>query len=391
MLRLNRHPESGATLVLVAVMIVALLAVGAIAVDIGMLYTARTSAQHAADSAALAGAAEFLQPCNAVAGTPAPPGCGTVRSVTLAAQNAAIAIASRNAIFGTPVVVAAADVNVDEANRRVTVTVRRAGAGGVTTFFARVFGVDSVDVLARARAEASATGTASRCIKPIYLPNTILSDKDPAAACSSTPKEVVFDSTNHMTDWAKSKLGSLMSIRPTKPPGALVPSQFYSLDFGSGATTYRCAWSECLNDAACKTDISLVRCGNKYPVETGNMNGPTQQGVEDLIGSPPDTWVEIGKYNYQGNASMPVSTSRALSIAPVWDNCDPTNPIVPGTHGQNVQVVGFVEMFVDGYDAGNDAVMAHLVNHIECGAVGAGPTGENTGPMARPVRLVQNP
>ena len=202
--------QRGATLTLVAVMMVALLAVGAIAVDIGMLYTARTSAQHAADGAALAGAQEFLNPCNTVAGTAAPAGCVTVQTVTDAARQAAIAIAAQNGIFGTPVTVAPADVNVDETNRWVTVTVRRTGGSGITTFFARVFGVKSVDVLAQARAEASAAGTASRCIKPVYLPNTILSQLDPQTACNANPKQVIFDSTDHMTDWAKAQLGSQM-------------------------------------------------------------------------------------------------------------------------------------------------------------------------------------
>jgi hypothetical protein len=120
------------------------------------------------------------------------------------------------------------------------------------------------------------------------------------------------------------------------------------------------------------------------------MLGPTEQGVGDLIGNPPDVWAEIGKYYQGGDTSMPVSTSRSLALAPVWDDCDPTNPIDPGKHGQSVKVVGFVEMFVDGWDRTTSGVKAHLVRNIGCDAGGAGATGPNTGPLAVPVRLVQS-
>ena len=55
----DRRPEKGMTLPLVAVFIVVLFAFAALAIDLGILYTARTSAQHAADAGALAGAAVF--------------------------------------------------------------------------------------------------------------------------------------------------------------------------------------------------------------------------------------------------------------------------------------------------------------------------------------------
>ena len=51
----------GATIVLVAVSSAALLAVGALAVDTGMMFKVRADGQRAADAAALAGAAEFLK------------------------------------------------------------------------------------------------------------------------------------------------------------------------------------------------------------------------------------------------------------------------------------------------------------------------------------------
>ena len=50
----------GATLVLTAVLLIGLMAVPALVIDLGSLFTARAEAQRAADAAALAGASAWL-------------------------------------------------------------------------------------------------------------------------------------------------------------------------------------------------------------------------------------------------------------------------------------------------------------------------------------------
>src|SRR5947208_5887467 len=151
----RRHSERGMTIAMVALCIVVLFAMAALAVDLGILYTARTSAQHAADAAALAGAFTFT---NTIAPQPA------------SAREAAIATAATNKILGTSVVVGAGNVIVDTAARTVTVTVPRTSAGGnpVDTYFARVLGHNNSDVSAKATAEAGFQGSASRCVKPVF-------------------------------------------------------------------------------------------------------------------------------------------------------------------------------------------------------------------------------
>jgi Flp pilus assembly protein TadG len=364
------------TVAMVALCIVVLFLMGALAVDLGVLFTARTSAQHAADAAALAGAYSFLSSAN-----PQPS----------SAESAAVATAAANTILGTPVTISAANISVDTALRRVTVTVPRTAAGGnaIGTFFARVSNNNSADIVAKASAEAGLQGSASRCVKPVFIPNTILSDKslDPnnaAGACNAG--EVLFDRSGNVTAFAQGKIGSQQTIRPVKPQRALAPSQFYSLDFGSGGSTYRCAWGQCLNYCS---GVSEIACGQRYPVETGNMTGPTNQGVRNLIGNPPDLWISVGHYNVDG---VEMDSSKSLVVAPVWQNCDPP-PIDPGTSGQTVAVVGFFEMFVDDVSGGGD-VTAHIVGPIKCpnnggGGGGAGTPAPSTGPMATPVRLIQ--
>ncbi len=380
MLALKRDPQKGMSVAMVALCIVVLFAMAALAVDLGVLFTARTSAQHAADAAALAGAFTFIAPPNA----PQPS----------SAQNAAVATAAANKILGTSVAITSGNVVVDTATRRVTVTVPRTAAGGnaIGTFFAGIFGSgnNKADVVAKATAEAGQQGSASRCMKPIFVPNTILADPNlpgtfPQNACNA--KQLIFDSSGSITAFATTKLGNQVSIRPVAPQKALEPSQFYSLDFGSGGSTYRCAWGQCLNYCGGTAEIG---CGDNLPVETGNMNGPTTQGVRNLIDSPhQDKWISIG--NYQTDAGASLVTSKSLVVAPVWDDCSQT--INPGTNGQKVKVIGFLELFVDGL-SGQATVNAHIVGPIACprnggGGGGAGNPNPSTGPYATPVRLIQ--
>src|SRR3954469_5026903 len=92
--------EKGMTIAMVALCIVVLFAMAALAVDLGVLYTARTSAQHAADAAALAGAYTFLS---------------TTAPQPSSAENAAVATAATNSVLGTPVSITAANISVDTA------------------------------------------------------------------------------------------------------------------------------------------------------------------------------------------------------------------------------------------------------------------------------------
>ena len=361
----RRERTRGVTIVLVCLLILALFVMAALAVDAGLLYTARTAAQSAADAAALAGAFSFLNP---VAEQPA------------TAIQDAVATAAKNSILGQSVVIDSSDVIVDLVNRRVTVTVPRTGANGIPVAFARVMGMTHVDVLAKATAEAGQAGAGARCVRPIFIPNTLLSAESVSAACSDG-QTIVDPTTHQITPYATGLLGTQTAIRPTSPSGVLVPSQFYSVDFGSGANTYECTLSSCLND--CNVTPASLGCSDSVPVEVGNMVGPTDQGITDLIGNPADVWVGIGEYmDSSGNIN---DTSRSLSVVPIWDDC--TQTITSGTNGQTVTVVGFAEVFIDGVQ--NNAVQAHLVNVIGCDA--SGTPGSATGPYALPVRLVQTP
>ena len=371
----TRDKERGMTLAMVAISLAALLALAALAIDMGMLYTARTSAQHAADAGALAGAFTFNNPA---AVQPA------------AARTAAKNVAATNPVLGTFPIITDDNVDVDVANQRVTVRVPRTGTNGIPLHFAAILGRQRGDVQATATAECSLTATGSRCLKPIYIPNTILSDLPPDQACAAG--ERIFAADGTITQWAKNHLGSVKNIRPTNPQNdqILEAGQFFSLDFGAGGATYSCTLGSCLND--CNVDISVVQCGQSYPLKTGDMVGPTRQGVRDLTGPTPDTWVQLGKYQHADGKIY--DSSDQLVVAPVWDSCSQT--ITPGFHGQTVQIIGFMELFIAGVENGKDGgVRSYFVKPAACPGNGAGAGGNefgaNTGPFGIPIRLVKTP
>ncbi len=405
----NRR-ERGMTVAMLAIFIVGLFGMAALAIDLGILYTARTSAQHAADAAALAGALTFINQFN-----PQP----------TAAQDAAVATAAANYVLGKQVTITAANVNVDIPARLVTVTVPLVGAGGISTYFARVFslqgagGMARVDVVVQASAEAAQSASGSRCLKPLYIPNTVLAPPllTPQQACdipapltpvlfsrpdgcqTGVPAEETTSAVSDYYNLPPSKVGQQYTIKPGDPQNALEPSQFYALDFGAGANAFSCTLGQCVNECGI-TDIPS--CGKAYAVKTGNMKGPTEQGVSDLTGPDPDIWVDLGQYERAPKGSGNIfDTSGQVVVAPVWDNC--CEALNPGTNGQTARIVGFVDLFIDdvvhnGTNKGD--VQAHLIGITPCaglGGSGGGPGGGGTpppvvsGPLGKPVRLVQTP
>lgn len=145
--------EYGGTLVLYTVAMVAMMGMAALAIDLGMLRKAKAEAQRAADAAALAGASAFLlDQSRAQESTEA-----VRRARTLADTN------YMNGVKFDSTAEVAVQVIYDSV--KVRVTVRRAS---VPTWFARVFGLNSFPVGAKAAAVADfATGT--NCVKPLAI------------------------------------------------------------------------------------------------------------------------------------------------------------------------------------------------------------------------------
>jgi len=351
--------NQGYIIVTVAGLLVVLLGFTALAVDLGVLYSARTSAQRAADAAALAGAFTFVA-------DPTSPQPAT-------ASDQATQTALTNSILGTSV--QPAEVSVSVNNRIVTVNVMRTEP----TFIAGVLGVSAATVHARADAEASPGATSSYCVKPWFIPNTMLSTQLPCTACGNGQ---VIISNGQLTTFAKSQVGTQFAVKPQDPKNALGPGQFFAVQLpgDTGGNDYRNEIGICTS--------TVVGCQQSYSVKTGNMTGPTKQGVSDLIGNPPrDTFIAVGRYRHaDGTVS---DTSTALVVAPIWDTCSmtgfcPSNTFPSGTNA-SVKVAGFALIFLEGVQGNN--VIARFIGASGCGNGGL-PPGE-TGPYAVPVRLVR--
>ena len=353
--------QEGFVLVVLAIVLLALVGFLALAVDIGVLYSARTSAQGVADAAALAGAFTFINDTQ----SPQPQ----------TASSDALQVALHNSILGQPVAAGNVNVNVDVGNRRVTVDVQSTQ----NTYFARALGVQTANVGVEAVAEASPNSTGTACAKPWFIPNTALGAGGACPACAANQ---VLVSGGQVTAFGQSKIGQQFTLRSQIPSSAIAPGQFYAIRLpgSSGANDYRNNIATCAN--------AYVRCGDFYSTENGNMVGPTKQGVNDLIGNPStDTWTgTVGRYLTSYGFS---DTSKNIAVAPVWDACGTAGFCPSGNFpsgSATVRIIGFAAFFLDGIQ-GNDLV-AHLINVSSCGASGTpGDTGGTV--LSIPLRLVR--
>jgi len=148
-----RVDERGSVSVTVAISMTALLAVLALGIDLGALLNARSEAQRAADAAALAGASAFLEVSQSAA-----------RSEAI---RRAVEFAVSNDIRNEPIEPGDVSVWVNTDSATVTTAIRREG---VPTWFARMFGIDAVNIGAEATAWAGTSG-AAQCVKPFAVPD----------------------------------------------------------------------------------------------------------------------------------------------------------------------------------------------------------------------------
>lgn len=405
----SRHArrQHGITVPLTAAFIFALLAMAALAIDVGIAYTARASVQHAADAAALAGAFTFVNQQNA-------------SDPAQAARDSAAAVANSNYVLGqsldktspvnsaTVVPAPCTDVPdnsvcVDSANRRVSVKVMVP----LGTYFASIwpsFGLLNVRAIATAEAASRATG--SHCMKPLFIPNTAMNppNRDNSGpgggnngiGTSCARAQTFFDpSTGQPTAWAQARVGTSFVISPVgsgngedgDDNNGIGPNQYYALNFGNGTAGYSCGIQHCLNDPQCGSSIDPTLFANY----TAGCTGPsslktlasvdpqiTRNAFKNLQGQPPDRFFGVGDYG--ADVSSVSDTSSSVVTLPVWNNCDSNYPIAAGV--KQYPVSGMVQLFLDAPD-NNGNITAHLVGFANCDTNGSG-----TGPGGVPVRLV---
>jgi hypothetical protein len=150
-----------------------------------------------------------------------------------------------------------------------------------------VFGVNDFDIVATATAQA-APANAMTCVKPFTIPDKWIENTDPPWRPTSTfdrydnrgnviPNADVYlpPSASHST-YSQADIGTVLTIR-AGTGNNIEPSFYYSwaMPGGTGGSFYSANISGC-NTNTIPMNAPMVQ-------EPGNMVGPTNQGVDDLL------------------------------------------------------------------------------------------------------------
>ena len=364
------HSEDGIALIHVGIALLVLMALSSFVLDYGVMWLSRAQAQTSADAGALAGAT-----ARAFDETTDPP------SADGAVYSSALTSAQANAVFGaTPDVIVTWDcpgfvtgtgcVRVDVSNT------------ALPTFFSNIFGVTSQSISATATAQAR-PANASDCMRPLavmdrwseaqtapwdltdtfdrYQPNgknkgKLIANPDAYTAPTKTDPGTGFNVADNYGQQVTLKTGSSFSGGWFQPVD--VPRNGSS---DTGANLYRDNLASC--------NGSAVSIGDYLPTETGNMVGPTNKGISDLISQDASAQWNVSTKTIDNSCAPTCAPFSPRIIAlPLFDpdefQYDTTNttwPNCPGG-GSCVHVTNIIGFFVDHIDASNN-VIGYLIRY----------------------------
>jgi hypothetical protein len=385
--------ERGMSLVFVGLGLMGFVAATMLAIDVGMLMTARTQAQNSADAGAHAGAVAlaFVDYSD--------------RSTTGPAVTSAVNEAVRNQVM-------AGDVKLDPSTdvvflndpagepNRVRVTVYRDAAHGnaMGTFIAKLFGTDTMDISAVATAEASPADIPDRCLpftipdrwdertNPPFNPDTSYFElyagrngNNPGTPLANPDVYVPLrQGQTGYTGYTPSRDKGTQIKLKTDPGTTVSPSVYNPIvvpGTGTGAENYYNG----IVTGACPQ----LGWGAMLTLEPGNMVGPTEQGIEDLVAKDPDAQWDDGCNCVVGSRYNPVTDSPRVAAIPLYD------PYYYETHqqtGRNVafKVANYLGVFVEDMRGGE--VYARI---IPTTGHRSGDTNIPGGMFLKTVRIVQ--
>jgi len=374
-----RRDERGMSFIFIGLGFMAFVAASTLAIDVGMFMTARSQAQTAADAGALAGATAlaFNNFDDRSTGGPA------VQS----AVNTALA----NSVIGASPSATPADVTFPTGptgNNRVRINVYRTGArsNAVPTLIGPLFGVPVVNIDATATAEAS-PANAMTCVKPFAIPDKWIENKNPPWTTGSTFDR--YDNKGNVLPnadvYVPAGQPGYAGYNPTRDKGTLLtlragtgnniePSMYYSwaMPSNTGADDYD------LNISGCNTTV--VHWGDSMTQEPGDMTGPTNHGIDDLIAKDPNAYWDTAKNEVHTSMNP---TPRVFPI-PLYD---PDYYQLGKVNGRNatLKVANWIGFFVVARN-GNQ-VTGRITPILGVIDNNAGPAPTGVFPMA--IRLVQ--
>lgn len=385
--RITGAGERGAVLIQVAVALLALLALSAFVFDYGVMWISRGQAQTSADAGALAGAISL--------GYDSPTDHDGARA-------RAIAITSRNGVWGQAPTVTDADVTfpacppgapgVPDTCIKVDVFRNQARGSALPTFFGNLAGVTGQGVRATATAQV-ATGNTTDCLKPWAIidrwdeydaaagePN--YPNPDPHFVAASTFDRYSTGQGNNPPPEADlyvppsaagpgtgfrlpDDLGRQFAIKVDTNTDAMVSSGWFRairiprLDGQTGGNVYRDNITTCgglpasfagPNTQPCPANIGNLDAAywatqGCFATEPGNMTGPTRDGIEELIAR--DRNASWGRSGIQNSAfDPPTSSPRVVPIGVL----DIDNFLAQDPSGGNgiLRLVNIYGFFVEG-------------------------------------------
>lgn len=405
--------RSGAAIALVALSMVALLAAVALAVDVGMMVTARTEQQRLGDAAAHQGAIVLRD----------------TGGDSAAAHNSTVAWGStNNTVRGENVPILEEDVDVIPDDWTVRVRVHRNDARGnaLPTFFARIFGVDEVNIntvsAAWAAPSSSAGGEGSECLLPVALVDDFVDNNDNGIYDAGDGYDP--DGNPQIGGYDENDHGRLIKLKihsnneETGPPACQTdptnPDVYNEIDYcqdGGDSSAWRCWWRE-IDPAGGGTDVlgpwiypgencpsmsvgdtvyAASGSGNKQSLVTNDDN---DHHFEALINSDPDlAWDGNKECVVDANGDCFTGSSYRIREAPV------VNPTIDagGSHTYSVieDLIGvFVERVACAYDAGPSGgpegrwnVYVRLLVGGGSGAAGTG--GDDESSLVRTIQIIE--
>lgn len=358
----SRPRERGAVSIMAALCLVVLAGVAALAVDLGHLRAKRADLQNAADAAALAGAAASLS----WRGNPS-----AVRQVALAyaLKNLAPADQPESAVTSADVVLLLDGLPDEIAPNQVEVRIARTVERGnpVELFFGRMLGRESADLTATARAGLYPVCT-SKCVKPFIVPTKFTWDDSAAPVGSAAYQNGELDVNNaaemgtvQVIGYSQADVGTRITLKYGDPHDTVVPSQYSAVDFPpvnqgdpvTGAAEYK------ENIAGCTgSNTALVELDDELYLEPGNMVGPTDQGLRQLLAQDPyATWDE-SLASITGSDSPDPLNSPRVGIVAFYD------PRYPPTSGRNtLRVYQLGAVFIESVQ-GSGEITARFINTL---------------------------
>ena len=368
--------NEGVILIQTALMILMLAAVSTLVIDSGVLWISRGQAQNAADAGALAGAL-----ARAYDDFGDPPAAGGP------AHAAATAVAERNVVWTeTPGTVVTWACPAGMSSRCARVDVHRDGTSGSTTlpaFFGPLIGVTTQRIRATATARVL-TGNATNCMRPwavadkwTHVVNPVPSyDRWSSMGGSpdeATPHDIYAppDANGPGTGYTVSADAGLALVlkrgNAHSDTEGISPGWFLAValpdgagGYMQGAAPYRSSIGACIGRP--------IGIGTLLPVQTGNMNGPTDQGFADLVAQDPSAvWNATDKLVHNSCAPACAPMSPRIVPIPVFDMDDYQYRRAANDWtgcpdgGRCVRVVNVLGFFADSIQGGD--VTGYLMTH----------------------------